>query len=160
MSKYIYSLLIISVVGGLINSIVSSFGTRKYINYFINLLVVLCLLAPLTSTLKNITNIKENIKSFLVNDSIQETIDDSNNLIINTGLEAISEGIKNEIINKYNFDTKEVIVEIEGDSTNIEAVKIKKIKVILTGKASWTDVDAVKAFLDNMIGGNIVVIRR
>ncbi len=161
MNKYAISLIIISIVGGIINSLASHFTyTKKYINYFVSLVAVICLLAPVISIAKDTSLIKDKINSYFDSLRVEEIINNSNNVIITSSKEAIANGIKNELIDKFQFDEKEIIIEIETDNSDMEAIKITKISIILTGKASWSDVDSVKSYLENIIGGNISVTRK
>lgn len=161
MNKYVYTLLIVSVVGELINSFISSFGSiKKYVSYFIGVLMITCLLSPIINVINNTSSLKNNISDFLDGIVSEEIINNSNDIIINTGIDAIKDGIKKEIINKFDLEEKEIFIELDIDKSNIESIKIKKIYIILTGKASWSDVDTVKEYLENIIGGNISVTRR
>ena len=161
MKGYIYTLLVISLVGGIINSFVDNFGSlKKYISYFLCLIMIICMLSPLTEVIGSASNLKDNIASFFDKITDDEALNGTNEIIVNTGIDAVKKGIKNTLIEKYGFDEKEIIVDIETDTTNIEAIKITKIKIILTGKASWSDVDSVKDYLKNIVGGDISVTRR
>ncbi len=161
MSAYITSLITISIVGGLICNLVSSFKEIKgIVNYFIGIIAVICLLSPIFAFISNISSLKVKVNDFFDSFASQDIIDNSNNLIINAGIESIEAGIKGSIINKFGFNENDVIIDLEADTTSIEAVSIKKITVTLTGKASWNDVDTVKSYLENIMGGNIVVIRK
>ncbi|MBQ4509548.1 MAG: stage III sporulation protein AF [Clostridia bacterium] len=154
-------MLVISLVGGIINSFVDNFGSlKKYISYFLCLIMVICMLSPLTEVIGSASNLKYNIASFFDRITDDEALNGTNEIIVNTGIDAVKKGIKNTLIEKYGFDEKEIIVDIETDTTNIEAIKITKIKIILTGKASWSDVDSVKDYLKNIVGGDISVTRR
>ncbi len=161
MSSYITSLITISIIGGLISNLVSSFKSVKaYVSYFVGLVAVICLLSPIFSFISNISTLKETINNYFDNFASQDIIDGSNDIIINSGIESIEKGIKNTLVDKFGFDEKEIIVSLETDTTNIEAIKITKITVILTGKSSWHDVDLVKEYLNDVIGGNIAVTRK
>ena len=161
MNKYIYTLLIISVISGLINSFISSFGSiKKYVDYFIGLLIVVCLMSPIIDIVGNISSLKNNISEFVENLVSEDEINSSNEIIINAGVDAIKNGIKKEIADKFGLDEKEILIELDIDKGNIESIKIKQISIILTGKASWSDVDTVKDHLEKIIGGNISVKRR
>ena len=161
MKSYIYTLIVVSVIGGLSSSFLSSFGNiKKYVNYFISILTILCLLSPIIEIVSNVSNIKDKISDYFENIVLDEKIDNTNDIIINSSTEAISKGIKTELINYFGFDEKDLYIELEIDKSNIESVKITKINVVLTGKASWSDVDTVKSYLKNIIGGNISVTRR
>ena len=161
MNAYITSLITISIIGGLLSNLVSSFSSiKKYVNYFIGLIAVICMLSPLISLVKNLSFAKEKINDFFDGIANEEIINNSNNLIITTGIDSVKNGIKNTIIEKFDFDENEVIVELETDQNDIEAIKITKVKVTLTGKASWSDVDKVKEYLIDIIGGEISVVRK
>lgn len=161
MTNYITSLITISIIGGIISNLVSSFsGIKRYVNYFIGLVAVFCLLSPIVSFINNISGFKSSINNFFNRFASQDIIDSSNDIIINSGAENIKGGIKKTLTDRFGFDEKDIIIELELDKANVEAIKITKITVILTGKASWNDVDAVKEYLRNVIGGNIVVTRK
>lgn len=161
MNKYVYSLLIISLVGGIVNSLIDNFkDIKRYVNYFLSLIMVICMISPITSVLGNINTLKDSVSNFFNELTDNELLNGTNEIIINTGTDAIIKGIKNTIIEKFDFDESEIIVSLETDTTNIEAIKITKINVILTGKASWYDVDTVKTYLENIVGGEISVTRR
>ncbi len=160
MREYVSTLLLVSVVGGIVSSLCSSLSSlKKYINYFIGLVAIICMLSPLTSLLSNIGATKDYIKEYFNSFASEEIIDNSNDIIINSGVDSIKNGIKSTIIQRFSFDESDVIVELDIDKSNIEAIKIKQINIILTGKASWSDVDNVKEYLENIIGGNISVKR-
>ena len=161
MNSYIYSLLIISVVGGIINSYASSFEkTKKYVEYFIGLLIVITLISPIINVINNVSVFKNNINSFVENLLNEQEISNTNEIIINSSSEAIINGIKKELINKFNFNEKDLNIDLELDKNSIESIKIIKINVVLTGKASWSDVDTVKQYLEKIIGGDIYVTRK
>lgn len=161
MNKYLSTLILISLIGGIVNSLTNSYGNlKKYINYFLSIMMVICMISPFTNALENMNNVKENISSFFNEISNNDTLNGKNEIIINTGTNAIINGIKNTLIEKFEFDEKDIIVELETNTTNLEAIKITKIKITLTGKASWSDVEMVEKYLKNIIGGDISVIRR
>ena len=66
MSEYIYSILVISVISGIIKAIISSFnpGIKKQINYLVGLICALAILSPLASLVADITSTQEKINSF------------------------------------------------------------------------------------------------
>jgi hypothetical protein len=161
MAGYISSLITVSIIGGIVSNLVSGFSNiKRYVNYFVGLVAVICLLSPIFSFINNMTSFKMTINNFFDKFVNQEIIDNTNDIIINSGIESIEGGIKSALIERFEFDEKEIIIELEADKSNIEAIKISKITVILTGKASWNDVDLVKEYLNNVIGGNIIVKRK
>lgn len=161
MKSYIYSLLIMSFIAGIINSYAENLNkTQKYINYFMSIIMIILMISPLTSIISNTEKIKENLNFIIEEITDNESIQGTNEIIINSGKEAIIKGIKNILIENYGFNEKEIQIKLEADSSNIEAIKISKITVILTGKASWSDVDKVKEYLSKNIGAEIEVTRR
>ena len=161
MNNYIYSLLIVSLIGGIINTFTDGMGsTKRYISYFLSLMMVICMASPIFSVIKSTEGIKDNINSFFNEITDNDKLDGLNEIIVNTSTEAVIKGIKNTIVDRFGFDENEVFVEIETDKTSIESIKITKIKVILTGKASWSDVETVKEYLLNVVGGDVSVTRR
>lgn len=122
--------------------------------------MVICMISPLIDVLENVSQIKENFSNFFEEITDSDSLNSKNEIIINTGTNALVKGIKNTLLEKYGFNEKEIIVELETDTTNIESIKITKINVILTGKASWSNVDSVKEYLEKIVGGDISVVRR
>ncbi|MBO5092687.1 MAG: hypothetical protein J6K52_03905 [Clostridia bacterium] len=162
MNGYIYTILVVAIIGGIVNSIVSeSYGSlKKHINYVVRLICVICLIAPLSTLIKNSGEIKESISGFFDNVVNEEYLDSSNSLIVNTGVDKVCLGIKSTVIDKFGFDENDVIVTLETDTQNIDSITITKINIVLSGKASWTDVKNVKDYIENLVGVKADVTRR
>lgn len=161
MNTYFNTILTVSLVGGIISSFVPErSGLKKYIGYIISLVIILCLVSPLTSILTSTIQFKESINNFLDKISVSEDIEKSNSLIINSSKEKISNGIKEVIIQKYKFDESEVIVDLILDTEEIDSIRVERVLVTLTGKSSWSDVGAVKEYLNNIIGTETEVRRK
>ena len=161
MKMYINTILTVSLVGGIINTLApSKSGLKKYVNYITSIVCVLCLISPLTTLLSNTSSLKESINNFVDKIFVVENIDSANSLIVNSSKEKIEEGIKEAIIQKYGFNENEVIVDLILDTNKIDAIKIECVNVTLTGKASWSDTKTVKDYLNNLIGTEIEVKRR
>ena len=161
MNKYINTILTVSIVGGIINSIApGKLIIKKYVGYIVSLVCILCLISPLINILVNTNNIKEGIKNFTSSIFLKEELQNSNSLIINTGTDYICDGIKQVIIDKYGFDEKDIDIELVLDKTNTEALKIQCVNVFLTGKASWSDANRIEDYLNDLIGTEIEVKRR
>lgn len=160
MNGYFITLLVVSFVGGIINSILPSGGLKKYVKYIISLVCVITLVSPLTSIVLNATSIKDGIINFVDNTIIKDKIEISNSLILNTSAEKIGDGIKDTIIDKYGFEEKEVIVDVLFNDENKSSITIEKIEIYLTGKASWSDCTKIEEYLKSLTGCNISVKRR
>ncbi len=161
MNNYVITILTVAVAGGIVNSLVSKEShLKKYINYIVSLVCVVCLISPIGNVISDIASIKENINDYIDKIFVTENIEISNSLIINTSKEKICEGIKETIIEKYKFDSSDVYVQLTLDESNIQSLKIDKINVTLTGKASWSDVKTVETFLKSTVGPNVEVKRK
>lgn len=161
MSNYVITILTVAVSGGIINSLVSKDShLKKYINYIVSLVCVVCLISPIGSVISDLASIKQNINEYVDGIFVSDRIESSNSLIINTSKEKICQGIKETIIDKYKFNSDDIHVQLKLDESNVHALKIDKINVVLTGKASWSDVKTVEDFLKTTIGANVEVKRK
>lgn len=162
MNSYIYSIIAVSVVGGIISTLThgNESGIKKNINFIIGLICAIILLSPIISLISSKEAIENKINGFFDSMKYEEMIDKSNNLVVNTSIDKVCAGIKATIIDKYKFDEREVYVNAEINDESISSITISKIIVTLTGRASWSDVDTVKEYLDNLVGCNIEVNRK
>ena len=160
MNGYVLTILVVSFIGGIFNTLIPDGSIKKYVKYVVSLVCVISLVSPITALVLNATNIKSNISNYFDKIIVDEKINATNSLILSTTKEKISEGIKKTTIEKYKFDENEVFVSVEFNEENSSAISIKEICVILTGKSSWTDCEAVEKYLNNLIGANITVKRR
>ncbi|MBQ3040870.1 MAG: stage III sporulation protein AF [Clostridia bacterium] len=160
MNELLKSILVLAIISGIINSLLMQGTIKKYVNYFIGLIMVLVLLSPLFKVLSSFDSIKEYINDFFHSIRTEEILEDSNALIVNTSEKRVCEGIKEMIVSKFGFDQRDVYVELECDKSDISSIKITGVNVILTNKASWSDTDRVKEFLDKSVGCKINVTRR
>lgn len=160
MNALFRSLLVLAVISGIINSLILQGTVKKYVNYFISLIMVLVLLSPLFEILSSFDNVKEYINDFFHSIRTEEILDSSNTLIVNTSEQRVCDGIKEMIITKFAFEETDVYVSLECDKSDITSIKILAINVTLTNKASWSDTDKVKDYLDKMVGCKINVTRR
>ena len=161
MTPYIYSILAIAIISGILSAIIAdSNPLKKYVNYISSLILVIVLLSPIKNLLNSSFNIKEYINSFYHNIKTEEIIENSNSLIVNTSKESVSNGIKSAILERFSFKDDDVYVYLDIDSEDITSIKINQVNVILTNEASWSDTDRVKEFLDELLGCKVNVTRR
>ena len=162
MNAYIISIVTVSLAGAIITSILPSGekSLKKYVNYVIGIITVAVILSPLSSLAGGISSVKENIKKF--SDSIvsEEKISGTKEIIINTAEKNICDKIKRMVMQKFNFSESDVYVTLEVDKSNSEAVAVKCINVILTGKASWSDADNVKKYIEKISGCDAYVTKK
>ena len=157
MNGYIIAIVTISIVGGIVSSLVSTKDVRlkKCISFLISLIFLIVLFAPIKDAISKANDFKNSIDSFI--SSISSNVDYSNNLIINSSIDKISSGIKNTIIDEFNLKINDVEIKIEVDNTNIEAVRIEKIKIYLYNEATWLDENKIKKFVEDLAGCNVVI---
>ena len=161
MSYFLNSILVLAIASGIVSSILcGSEALKRYISYFLSLIMLVVLLTPLFKIFSSFDSIKEYIKDFSHSIKTEEIIDNSNTLIVNTTSERVCEGIKELVITKFGFDENDVYITLELDEYDISTIKIRCVNVVLTNKASWSDTDKVKEYLDKTVGCQINVTRR
>lgn len=161
MSYFLNSILVLAIASGIVSSILCGSETlKRYISYFLSLIMLVVLLTPLFKIFSSFDSIKEYIKDFSHSIKTEEIIDNSNTLIVNTTSERVCKGIKDLVITKFGFDENDVYITLELDEYDISAIKIRCVNVVLTNKASWSDTDKVKEYLDKTVGCQINVTRR
>ena len=162
MNGYLKAIVIMAVLSGIIKAFMSdsASGTKKYVNYLIGLIMVTVIILPFKNFTYQISNIKEQISDFINGYDFGNALNDSNSVIVNTTKEKVCEGIKDALISKFGFDERDVFIELTIDDTEISAIKITGVNIILTNKASWSNVDTVKAYMENLGGVNTNVTRK
>ena len=161
MNMFIKSILTLAIISGIANSILNSSGTiKRYVNYFISLIMILVVISPICNALSSIDHIEEYIEDFTHSIKTEEIINNSNHLIINNSEKLTCEGIKELIITKFGFQESDIYVSLDCDKENINSIQLKAVNVVLTNKASWADIDTVKDYLDKTIGCKVNVTRR
>lgn len=162
MKSYIYTILALAVVCGIISSLLSDTnqGTKKYVNFLMGLVMIITIMMPFKNLTYGISNIKNAVNGFFDNIKIQQIIDNSNTVIINSSKENICKGIKNSLLSKYGFNENEVEISLEIDTSEISAIKITGVNIILSGKAAWSDVNEVSKYMENLVGVNVNVTRK
>lgn len=160
MNAYINSILIVAVIGGVVSSLVSSNKLRRHINYIIGLISTLILLSPIVSFITNLDSIKETVNNFISNTISNQALNNTNSIIINTGVEKVCEGVKTLVIDKYNFDEKDICIDIITDTTDISSIRITRICITLKNKATWSDAESIEKYVENYVGCDVLVIKK
>lgn len=162
MNVYLKAILILSVISGVVSSFISDMSSsmKKYVNYLIGLIMVIVIILPFKNVADNLLNIKDYIKEFTSSIKTEQIIDESNSVIINSSEENICKGIKNAVISKFGFEDNDVFVSITMDKSEISAIKITAVNIILTNHASWSNVDEVKSYMENLVGVKVNVTRK
>ena len=162
MDTYVNTLLTLSVTCEIVNSFLPSYqkSLKKYVGYLMGLVMAVVILSPLSSLVGGIGTIKENIKNFTDSLMIEEKAENANKIIINATEKSICDKIKNMLISKYHFEDTDVYVSLETEENDTEAITVTRIVVTLTNKASWSDADRVKEYLENMTGCEVFVSKK
>ncbi|MBQ7760704.1 MAG: stage III sporulation protein AF [Clostridia bacterium] len=161
MENYISTIITISILGSVVLSLVSEKSSlKKYVNMVLSLICVIALLSPITSLLLNIDYFKSNIMDFLDSTMQNEAIDNSNKIIIESGVESIENGIQATIVNRFSLDERDVLVRAIIDEKNIESVTIKGIEVTLSNKAIWSNADSIRDYIYNLTGIEVNVRKK
>lgn len=162
MNGYLKAIVILAVISGIIKAFLSehSTGTKKYVNYLIGLVMVTVIILPFKDFTYKVSSIKEQFSGFIDSFDFENAINDSNSVIVNTTKEKVCKGLKDALISKFGFDERDIFIDVIIDDTEISAIKITGVNIILTNKASWSNVDSVKAYMENLIGVSTNVTRK
>ena len=161
MNAYISTILVSAVVGGIVSSFLPNRndGAKRQINLIIGLICAIVLLTPIVKIAKNTAILKEGIDNIVDSLNISSSIDKSNEIIVETSIENVCNGIKASLINKFDFRDEDVSVSATLDTENIEKIIITKITIILKNQATWQDGEKVKDYAQNLVGCTIEIIK-
>lgn len=161
MEGYISTIITLSVLGGVVTSLIPEKSTlKKYINMILSIICVIALLSPITNLLFNIEYFKASIDKFFDYTIQSEVIDNSNRIIVNNSIDGIEKGISSALIDKFSLDERDIFVKVLFDDKNIEEIKIKQIEITLTNKASWANDDTIRKYINNLTGIEVKIIKR
>ena len=118
------------------------------------------IIMPFNNFTHKINVAKEHINGIFESLDFQNKINDSNSVIVNTTKEKVTKGLRDALISKYGFDERDIFIELILDDSEISSIKITGVNIILTNKASWSNVDSVKSYTENLIGVNVNVTRK
>jgi len=159
---YILTIITVSVISGIISAMLANGenSLKKHINFITGLICAIALLSPVVTIAKNAGALTNSIEGLVDSIDLNNSINQGNEIIIEAGTEQISKGVKEAIINKYNFGEEEISVVITVNDDKIDAIKLTGITVTLTGKASWTDSNSIKQYVEGLVGCPVKVIKR
>ena len=158
MKAYIITIITISIVAGIISSLLSSESKlRKHINFISGLICAISLLSPIVNIAKSTTVLTDSIESIIGSLDISESINSSNQIIIDEGTEQICKGIKEAVKSRFKFNDESIKIEATINDNNIEAIILERITITLLGDATWTDEKRVKEYIEELVGCNVIV---
>lgn len=161
MENYISTIITLSILGGVVVSLISEKSSlKKHINMILSLICVIVLLSPITNLILNKEIFKASVNKFFDQALQSENIENSNKIIVSNSIKSIESGISSTLIDKFSLDERDLSVKILCDTKNIEDIKIKEIEIVLTNKASWANADAICKYIKNLTGIEVNVIKR
>ena len=160
MKAYILTIISVSIICGILSSLLSNNKLKKYVNFIAGLICTIALLSPITAIATNTFKISGSITNFVNNLDVQENVNKSNQIIINKGTEQICQGIKNAVISKFNLSENHVTVKITINDENIDALILKEIIIVLSDSATWSDEIEIKKYVENLIGSKVTIKKK
>ena len=118
------------------------------------------IILPLKGAIENLPSISDLLNDFNDRINTEEIVNSSNSIIINSTEEKICSGIKNAVLAKFGFKGSDVHVSIKMDKTELSAIKVIGVDIILTNNASWANVKEVKKYMENLVGVDVYVYRK
>ena len=161
MRSYVISIITVSVISGLLSAMLpNNNGVKKHLNFITGLICTFILLSPVVSIAKNATILTNSIENAINSLDLDDTINKSNSIVIESGSEQISKGVKSAIVSKYKFKEENVMVEIEINDSKIEQITLDSLTVTLLNEATWTDSQEVKEYVEGLVGCPVKVSKR
>ncbi len=162
MKEYIATIFLVSIVGSIIISMVSHRdpGLKKHISFVIGLIYAIVFISPVVSLAQNTELFKENMSNMFSELVTNDKIDKTNQIIVDSSVNKICNGIKEAIINEYNFNENDVKVNAQINDKNLQAITINKIEITLLNDATWYDADKIKDYVTNLVGCQVEVLKR
>ena len=160
MNEYIYTVVTVTTIGGILISLLpeKSSKIKKQINFIVGLICTLVFISPIIGILSNSQAIKDNISSIVLSiDNVSSSA--TNEIIVCTSLDKISQGIKKSIINKFNLSEQDVDVRVFITDKSKEVIYIDYVEIILKNGATWTDDNKIKEYIEDLSGCKVKILR-
>ena len=156
MRDYIRSILIVSVITGLVQSLLPSEKMKKHIRFLSSCIVLLLLLHPLVTIGDALRGIYSDVNDLLdrIEAAEQSGMANGEALIQTYGEKAVSDYVNKYLSSEFALDQDEIEVQINNNESDI------LVTVILRGRASWADGTAIAERLKNKLSCPIKVIRK
>ena len=160
MKGYIFTIIAVSIISGIITSMLSSKNSlKKYVNFVAGLICTLTLLSPVVKIANDVGTFSSSVESVIGSLSVEENVSSTNKIIIDTGSEQVCEGVKNVIISKYGFKQNDIDVYIKLNDENIQAIILEEIEISLKNEASWTDEHKLKKYVEDIVGCKVKITK-
>lgn len=142
MSAYLKGLITVSVITGIITALAPESkdgGLKKYIKYITSLILLVVLISPLVPVFTNIDSFGEQITNAAKNltgadsEGSDGSITTSTELILRESVRNIKREVSEITEGKFGIPKENIDVDIQCDSSDIENIVIKKIKISIRG---------------------------
>ena len=161
MKPYILAIITVSIIGGIISSLLSNNSSlKKYVNFISGLICAITLLAPIASVVNNASAFTNGIDNFMNKIDVNQNIDERNNIIIDESVDKICEGIKNAIVTSFKLNEAHVSVSLKINSENLDSILLEEVLVTLTESATWYDDNKIKEYVQELVGCKVLVIKK
>ena len=161
MKAYVFTVIVVAVISGIVTALLPADdkSVKKQITYVTGLICAFALLSPVVTIAKSASAISQNVEGFVDILNVNEKISQSNKIIIESGREQISNGVKEALISKYNFKEENVTVQVAVNEENVEAVLLEGITVTLKKEATWTDSSKIQQYVEGLVGCPVKIIK-
>ena len=159
MNSYALTIIVISVIGGILASLISSSnkGLKNHINFVVGLVSAIILIAPITSFAQNADKISENIDNVFTSIFDHESVKNSNNIILDSSVDMVSEGIINLVNKEFSIKRDNIEIEIITNKLNTDQIIMNEIIITLKNEATWYDEDIIKSYVSDLVGCNVTI---
>ena len=161
MNIYIFTIIGVSIVNGIVSSLLSAENNRmkKYVNFISGLICAYALLCPVAKIAVNAGVFSDKLEEIADKLYSEEITNTTNQIIIEDGKERICKGIKEALTKEFSLNSEDIEIMAKIDKSDIEAIKLVEINVILKNEATWTDGYKIKEYIEDLVGCNTKVIK-
>ena len=160
MSGYISSIITVTTVGGILVSLLSekSSKLKKQLSFTVGLICALVFISPIVGVLNNSQMIKDSISNIVLSIENEHNIA-SNEIIVGTSLDRISQGVKSMIINKFELKEQDVEVRVFITDDSRDVIYIDYVEISLKNGAAWIDEKKIEDYVEEMSGCKAKILR-
>lgn len=160
MEQYVYSIIIVSIIGSVISLIApegEGGGLSRYVKLAAGVCVILVCFAPAVEAIEWIRGFDIEAALPDLEDNYEEYESIFNSAYSDAEVDNLCDGIKTVVAEKYGLDptcfTVSVKLSGEGDEK-----RLARVTLTLYGSAIWADTGEIERYLSMMLGCEIVTI--
>ena len=162
MKEYVSTIIFTSMVGSISLSMLSNKDNslKKHVSFVVGLIYAIVFISPIVSLAENANFLKDNVSNIFSEIIDNDKIDKTNQIIVDSSVENICNGIKEAIISKYGFKNEDVTVGVLVNDKNLQAITIEKIEITLYNNATWYDSDTIKSYVSELVGCSVEISKK